>query len=164
MSELQIRPATAEDCPLILEFILELATYEKLRHECVVTVPLLKESLFTDQPKVFCVLAEYGGKPAGFALYFFNFSTFLGRHGLYLEDLFVRPEFRGLGIGKSLLLHLAKVCREQGLGRFEWSVLDWNEPAIEFYRSLGAMPMDEWTVFRLNQEALQQLPPISSVS
>lgn len=143
--------------PLILAFIRELAEYEKLRHEAVVTEAQLRETLFGPRPYAEVVLAEVEGEALGFALYFHNYSTFLGRPGLYLEDLYVRPEARGMGIGRRLLVHLARVARERGCGRMEWSVLDWNEPAIGFYRALDARPMDEWTVFRLTGEALAAL-------
>jgi GNAT superfamily N-acetyltransferase len=153
---LALRPVTPADVPLVLQFIRDIADYEKLAHEVVADEPLLREALFPadGRPAAHCVLAHWDGAPAGFALYFFNFSTFLSRRGLYLEDLFVRPEFRGRGIGKALLLHLARLANEQGCGRMEWTVLDWNKPAIDFYRSLGAVPMDEWTVYRLSGPAL----------
>jgi GNAT superfamily N-acetyltransferase len=153
---LNLRPATPADVPLVLQFIRDIAEYEKLAHEVVADEALLHEALFPSagSPAAHCVLADWDGAPAGFALYFFNFSTFLSRRGLYLEDLFVRPDFRGRGIGKALLLHLARLANEQGCGRMEWTVLDWNRPAIDFYRSLGAVPMDEWTVHRLSGPAL----------
>ena len=148
---LRIRPAVEDDVPLVLTFIRELAEYERLRHEVVATEELIREALFGPRPYAEVVFAELDGQPVGFALFFHNFSTFVGRPGLYLEDLYVRPEFRGLGIGRRLLVHLATIAKERGCGRMEWSVLDWNEPAIRFYRSLGARPMDEWTVFRLTE-------------
>jgi GNAT superfamily N-acetyltransferase len=157
VATLRIRPAQERDVPLILAFIRELAEYEKLRHEAVVTEAQLRETLFGPRPYAEVVLAEVEGEALGFALYFHNYSTFLGRPGLYLEDLYVRPEARGMGIGRRLLVHLARVARERGCGRMEWSVLDWNEPAIGFYRALDARPMDEWTVFRLTGEALAAL-------
>ena len=156
-SALVIRPATVADVPLILRFIKGLADYERLPHEVVATEELLHETLFGPQPGAEVRLAELGGEPVGFALFFHNFSTFLGRPGLYLEDLFVLPEARGRGVGRALLVHLAAVARERGCGRFEWSVLDWNEPAIGFYRSLGAQPMDDWTVYRVAGPALDRL-------
>jgi GNAT superfamily N-acetyltransferase len=149
-----IRPATAADVPLILNFIRDLAAYEKLSHEVSATGETLRRTLFTDPAAAQVVIAEVGGQPAGFALYFFNYSTFLAKPGLYLEDLFVKPEFRGNGTGKALLLHLAQIANARGCGRMEWSVLDWNEPAKGFYRSLGAVPLDDWRIFRLTGSAL----------
>jgi GNAT superfamily N-acetyltransferase len=153
---IEIRRATPADVPLILRFIRELADYEKLSHEVAATEDTLRATLFpaSGAPAAECVLASVDGEAAGFALYFFNYSTFLARPGLYLEDLFVSPARRGSGVGKALLLHLAKLANERGCGRMEWSVLDWNQPAIDFYRSLGAVPMSEWTVFRLTGDAL----------
>ena len=153
-----IRPATPADVPLILEFIRALADYEKLAHECEATEGQLRATLFPADrhPVAQCVLAFDGGAPAGFALYFFNFSTFLARPSLYLEDLFVKPEFRGRGLGKALLLHLAKHANARGCGRMEWSVLDWNQPAIDFYESLGARRMTDWTLCRLTGPSLAQ--------
>lgn len=155
--ELVIKKACKNDTPLILSFIRQLAEYEKMSDEVVATEELMEEVLFGSNPAAEVVLAYYGEEPAGFAIYFFNFSTFVGRPGLYLEDLFVKPELRGKGIGKALLIHLAKIALERKCGRFEWSVLDWNEPAINFYKSLGAKPMDEWTVFRVDGEKLKSL-------
>ncbi|MDE2182777.1 MAG: GNAT family N-acetyltransferase [Alphaproteobacteria bacterium] len=152
-----IRSARPGDEGLILSFIRDLAVYEKLAHEVAASEADIRARLFCDNPRAFCDIAEVDGAPAGFAIWFFNFSTFLGRHGLYLEDLFVRPEFRGAGVGKALLAHLARRAVAEGCGRFEWWVLDWNEPAIAFYKSLGAEPMAEWTVFRLTGEALERL-------
>lgn len=152
-----IRAATAADVPTILELITDLAIYERMLDQVVATPEGLTEALFGERPHAECVLAERDGSAVGFALFFHNFSTFLARRGLYLEDLFVRPEHRGCGAGKALLVHLARLAVERGCGRFEWSVLDWNEPAIGFYRSLGAVPMDEWTVFRLTGDALNKL-------
>ena len=152
-----IRPATAADTPLILALIRGLADYEKLSGEVTATEEQLRATLFPAEgaPVAHCLLAfTDGGAPAGFALYFFNYSTFLAKPGLYLEDLFVQPEFRGLGIGKALLLHLAKLANTRGCGRMEWSVLDWNTPAIEFYESLGARRMREWQICRLTGESL----------
>lgn len=156
---LEIRPAAPADAPLILQFIRDIAAYEKLAHEVVATEEKISRTLFPSDgssPDARCALAFADGAPAGFAIYFFNYSTFLAQPGLYLEDLFVKPELRGRGYGKALLLHLAKIANARGCGRMEWSVLDWNKPAIDFYRSLGAVPMDEWTVFRLTGEALRR--------
>ena len=155
--ELLIRPSTSEDVPLILDFIRGIAEYEKLSHEVTATEADIRESLFGKRPAAECVLAFWDGKPGGFAVFFHNFSTFLGKAGLYLEDLFVKPEFRGKGIGKALLFHLAGIARERECGRFEWAVLDWNTPAIEFYKKLGAKPMDEWTIFRLDKKGIARL-------
>jgi GNAT superfamily N-acetyltransferase len=149
-----IRPATAADVPLILELIRCLADYEKLSHEVVATEEALRLQLFGPAPAAHVVIAEAEGRPAGFALYFFNFSTFLAKPGLYLEDLFVKAEFRGRGIGKALLLHLAKLANTRGCGRMEWTVLDWNEPAIRFYESLGAERKLAWQICRLTGPAL----------
>lgn len=151
---LNIRAAERSDTALILELIRGLAEYEKLSHEVVATPELLEKWLFGERPVAEVLIAEWEGLPRGFALFFHNFSTFLGRPGFYLEDLYVQPEFRGRGIGKALLLRLARLAVERGYGRVEWSVLDWNEPAIRFYKSLGAKPMDEWTVFRLTGDGL----------
>ena len=154
---LGIRSAVAADAAQIVRFIADLAAYEKLSHEARATEADIRHDLFGDQPKVFCEIAEWDGRPVGFALWFYSFSTFRGRHGLYLEDLFVEPEARGLGIGKSLLVHLAQRCVREGLGRLEWWVLDWNEPSIEFYKSQGGVMQDEWTKVRLDGPALQRL-------
>ncbi|MEK7254836.1 MAG: GNAT family N-acetyltransferase [Bacteroidota bacterium] len=154
---LQILPASEKDIPLILQFIKELAEYERLSHVVVATEEMLHDALFGHRKVAEVLLAFWEGQPAGFALFFFNFSTFLARPGIYLEDLFVRPEFRRKSIGKALLIALAKLAMERNCGRLEWSVLDWNEPAIDFYKSLGAVPMDEWTVFRLTGEGLEKL-------
>ena len=155
---LAIRPATAADVPLILEFIRGLADYEKLLHEVEATEESLRATLFpaNGRPAAECVLALLDGAPAGFAIYFTTYSTFLAKPGLYLEDLFVRPELRGRGLGKALILHLAKLANARGYGRFEWSVLDWNQPAIEFYEALGARRMREWQICRLAGAALEQ--------
>ena len=152
---LNIRAAERGDTALILDLIRGLAEYEKLSHEVVATPELLEKWLFGERPVAEVLIAEWEGAPRGFALFFHNFSTFLGLPGFYLEDLFVQPEFRGRGIGKALLLRLARLAVERGYGRVEWSVLDWNEPAIQFYKSLGAKPMDEWTIFRLTGDSLQ---------
>ncbi|NOT87100.1 MAG: GNAT family N-acetyltransferase [Lysobacter sp.] len=152
-----IRPAGVADTGRILAFIRELAEYEKLPHEVVADEAGLAAQLFGERPHAEVLIAEVDGVPAGFALFFHNFSTFVGKPGLYLEDLFVRPGFRGLGLGKRLMLRLAQIAIERDCGRFEWSVLDWNQPAIDFYRSLGAVSMDEWTMQRVSGEALRTL-------
>lgn len=152
-----IRPAAREDVGQILAFIRELAEYEKLAHEAVADEAGLAAQLFGATPRAEVLIAEVDGQAAGFALFFHNFSTFLGKPGLYLEDLFVRPAFRGLGLGKTLMVRLAQLAVERDCGRFEWSVLDWNQPAIDFYRSLGAVGMDEWTVQRVAGDALAAL-------
>jgi GNAT superfamily N-acetyltransferase len=154
---LSIRPAKASDAALIFRFIRELAEYERLALEVDATAVDIAQALFGPNPRVFADIAEWEGEPAGFALWFYNFSTFRGRHGIYLEDLFVRPEMRSKGIGRALLRHLARRCLTEGLARLEWWVLDWNEPALKVYRSIGAIPMDEWTVQRVTGEALQRL-------
>lgn len=156
-SEITIRPAREDDAATLLRLIRALAEYERLADQVVATEAGLRESLFGATPRAEAVLAEAGGDAIGFALWFHNFSTFLGRHGLYLEDLFVLPEWRSRGVGRALLVHLARIAVERGCGRMEWSVLDWNAPAIGFYRRLGAVPMDEWTVYRLTGEALTRL-------
>jgi GNAT superfamily N-acetyltransferase len=152
-----IRDATRDDVPLLLAMIRRLAEYERLLHEVVATEDLLREHLFDAPRGAAAVIAEEAGTPVGMALYFHNFSTFLGRPGLYLEDLFVVPEARGRGYGKALMVHLARVAKARGCGRFEWWVLDWNRPAIDFYRSIGAVGMDEWTVQRVAGAALDAL-------
>jgi GNAT superfamily N-acetyltransferase len=149
MDKLMIREAERRDVPLIIEFITELAIYEKLLDEVVVTPDFLSEQLF-EKKLSYCVLAFEETTPVGFALYFYNYSTFVGRNGLYLEDLFVRAAFRSKGYGKALLQHLIDIARTKQCGRMEWAVLDWNKPAIDFYKKLGARAMDEWTVFRLD--------------
>lgn len=154
---IELRTATPDDVGLILDFIRQLAEYEKLSHEVVADEALLRQTLFGDRQVAEVVIASYDGEPAGFALFFHNFSTFLGRPGIYLEDLFVIPRLRGRGIGRVLLSHLAKLALERGCGRLEWWVLDWNEPAIRFYERLGAQEMDEWTVFRLTGPTLKEL-------
>jgi GNAT superfamily N-acetyltransferase len=153
----QIREAEVEDVPIILELIRDLATYERAPDEVVVTEEQLVDVLFGERPVAEVLLAFEEQSPVGFAVYFYNFSTWLGRAGLYLEDLFVKPEKRGKGYGRALLVELAKIARDRGCGRMEWAVLDWNEPAIEFYRALGAKPMNEWTVFRLTREEIARL-------
>ena len=154
---LSIRPAAPADLPLIAGFIRDLAEYEKLSHEVRFDEAKLGENLFGARPYAEVVIGELGGTPQGFALFFHNFSTFEGRPGLYLEDLFVRPEARGSGLGKALLAHLAKLCVERDCARLEWWVLDWNAPSIGFYQSLGAKLMDEWTVMRVDGDALANL-------
>ena len=153
----EIRPATAADVPTILALIRELAEFEHLAHEVVASEDGLREALFGRQPGAEVIIGQVGDDVVGFALFFANFSTFLGRPGLYLEDLYVRPKFRGQGHGEQLLRHLARLCVERNYGRLEWSVLDWNQRAINFYKALGAQPLDEWTAFRVTGEALTQL-------
>ena len=155
--QIHLRPAHTGDTAQILSFIRELADYEKLAHEVVADEATLAAQLFGDRPAAEVVIAEVEGQPAGFALFFHNFSTFLGQRGLYLEDLYVKPDFRGLGLGRRLMIHLAKLAVERNCGRFEWWVLDWNAPAIGFYGELGAKPMDEWTVQRVSGDALAAL-------
>jgi GNAT superfamily N-acetyltransferase len=152
-----IRPAVAADVGRILAFIRELAEYEKLSHEAVADEAGLTAQLFSDHPRAEVLIADVDGTAAGFALFFHNFSTFVGKPGLYLEDLFVSPVFRGHGLGKRLMLRLAQIAVERDCGRFEWSVLDWNQPAIDFYRSLGAVGMDAWTIQRVSGDALRAL-------
>ncbi len=155
--DLRIAPAAESDVSLILKFIRDLAEYEKLSHQVVATEEHIREHVFGPNPVAEVLLAYWQGVPVGIALYFRNFSTFLGQAGIYLEDLFVEPAYRGKGIGKALLIRLAEIAVERGYGRLEWSVLDWNTPSIEFYRSLGALPMDEWTRYRLTGEPLTRL-------
>jgi GNAT superfamily N-acetyltransferase len=152
-----IRRAEARDVPQILAFIRDLAEYERLSHECVATEQHLRDSLFGTRPHAEVVFACLDGEPVGFALFFHNYSTFLAQPGIFLEDLFVRPQARGHGVGKLLLQWLARTALERGCGRLEWNVLDWNEPAIGFYKKLGARPMDEWTTFRVTGAELQTL-------
>jgi GNAT superfamily N-acetyltransferase len=156
-----IRPAMADDVPIILELIRALATYERAPNEVTATEKGLMEVLFGEKPAAEVLLAFEKDRAVGFAVFFHNFSTWLGRPGLYLEDLFVRPEDRGKGYGRALLVDLAKIARERGCGRMEWAVLTWNEPAINFYRKLGAKPMDEWTVFRLTRDGIARLADAS---
>ncbi len=151
-----IRSATPADAALVLSFIRALADYEKLTGEVTATEEQLRRTLFAEPPVAYCVIGFVDETPVGFALYFFNYSTFLAKPGLYLEDLFVLPEFRGHGYGKALLLHLAKLANARGCGRMEWSVLDWNQPSIEFYERLGAKRMLEWQICRLTGAALTQ--------
>jgi GNAT superfamily N-acetyltransferase len=154
---LLIRRARPDEAGLVLSLVRELAEYEKLLHEVEATESDIAAALFGDNPRLFCDIAEWNGEVAGFAVWFINFSTFSGRSGIYLEDLFVRPAQRGKGIGKALLSHLAKQCLANGWSRLQWAVLDWNTPSIEFYKSLGAVLMDEWTVCRVGGEALTAL-------
>ena len=151
---LAIRPAQPADTGLIFTLVRELADYEKLQGEVDATPEAIAAALFAPEPKLYCDIAEWAGAPAGFAVWFLNFSTFRGRHGIYLEDLFVRPAYRGKGIGKALMRRLAQHCVERDLARFEWAVLDWNAPSITFYQSVGAQVMDEWKICRLSGAAL----------
>jgi len=154
---MKIVRALPQDCEVILELIKDLAEYEKAPHEVKATVKDLEATLFSFQSSAFCDLVKVDGETVGFAIWFLNYSTWQGKYGIYLEDLFIKPEFRGAGYGKALLKHLAKLCIENGYGRLQWWVLDWNKPAIDFYLSLGAKAMDEWTVFRVSGDALQNL-------
>jgi len=156
-NEFQIRPARVEDVPIILELIRDLATYERAPNEVTATEEQLVDALFGERPAAEVLIVFEGKSAVGFAVYSYNFSTWLGRPGLYLEDLFVKPEKRGKGYGRALLIELAKIARDRGCGRMEWAVLDWNEPAIKFYRALGAKPMHEWTVFRLARDEIARL-------
>src|SRR5438045_5955059 len=156
-TDFKIRAAHVADVPIILQLIRDLATYERAPNEVWATEEQLVDVLFGEKPAAEVLLAFENETAVGFAVFFHNFSTWLGRPGLYLEDLFVKPEARGKGYGRSLLVHLAKIARDRGCGRMEWAVLDWNEPAIQFYRALGATPMDEWTVFRLKREGIIKL-------
>ena len=157
MSTIEIRPATPEDCSLILRFITELAIYEEAEDEVVATEDDIRNTLYAADSKTSAVICELDKQPVGFAVYFFNYSTWLGKHGLYLEDLYVSPQHRGSGAGKALLKYLAKIAVSKGCGRFERSVLDWNEPAIKFYQSIGAEPQNEWVAYRLTGKALVDL-------
>jgi len=156
-SSIAIHRARPDEIALIVSLIRELADYEKLLHEVEATQATIAAALFCDHPRLYCEIAEWNGAPVGFAVWFNNFSTFSGRSGIYLEDLFVRPAQRGKGIGKALLAHLARECVANGWSRLQWSVLDWNTPSIEFYKSLGAVLMDEWTVCRIGGPALAAL-------
>lgn len=158
---LKIVPATERDLALVLTFIRKLAEYEKLSHQVVATEDLLREGLFGERRVAEVVLAHLDDEPVGFALYFHNFSTFVGRAGIYLEDLFVEPHHRGKGVGKALLAYVANLAVQRRCGRFEWAVLDWNTPSIEFYKSLGAVPLDDWTLFRLTGDALHRVAKLS---
>jgi GNAT superfamily N-acetyltransferase len=153
----EIRAATESDVPLILQFIRDLAIYEKLEHKVVATEDSLRHTLFGNPRFAEVIFASVDGAAVGFALFFHNYSTFLGQPGIYLEDLFVKPEMRGRGYGKALLAYLARLAKERGCGRVEWAVLNWNTPSIEFYKSIGAVPMDDWSVFRLIGDALNNL-------
>jgi GNAT superfamily N-acetyltransferase len=154
---LNIRRARPDETGLVLSLVRELAKYEKLLHEVSATEADIAAALFGSDPRLFCEIAEWGGEPVGFAVWFFNFSTFSGRAGIYLEDLFVRPAYRGKGIGKALLAYLASECVANGWARLQWAVLDWNTPSIQFYKSLGAVMVDEWTGCRLDGPALTAL-------
>lgn len=154
---LTIRPAQPGDEALVLSFIKALAEYERLLDKVVATEETVREALFIEHPRLFCLIAEWDGEPAGFAVWFYNYSTFLARHGIYIEDLFVKPEFRGRDIGTSLLTDLAARAAREGCGRLEWSVLNWNVDAIKFYETLGARPVEGWTVYRLSGDALKAL-------
>ena len=156
-NSIRIREATIKDAPLILSFIKEIAEYEKLRNEVIATEDDIRENLFGSRKYAEVLIAEYENEPAGQALFFHNFSTFVGRPGIYLEDLFVRPKFRGKGIGKALLLKLIELAEIRNCGRVEWCVLDWNEPAIKFYKKLGAVSMDGWTIFRVSEDKYQKI-------
>ena len=154
---LSIRPARPGEAALALQFVRELAEYEKLTHEVAATEAMIDAALFGDNPRVFCDFAEWDGAPVGFAVWLFDYSTFSGRFGIYLEDIFVRPAFRSRGIGKALMAHLARRCVENGWARLQWSVLDWNAPSIDFYKSLGAVLLDDWTGCRVSGNALTRL-------
>jgi GNAT superfamily N-acetyltransferase len=155
--DFEIKPATEGDTPLILSFIKKLAVYEKLAHKVTATEDILRETLFGERRYAEVVIGYRLGEPVGFALFFHNYSTFLGKPGIYLEDLFVDKEHRGKGFGRALLVYLAKLTKERNCGRLEWAVLNWNEPSINFYKALGSAPMNEWTVFRLTGDALDKL-------
>jgi GNAT superfamily N-acetyltransferase len=161
-NDLIIRNAEASDAETVLFFIKQLADYEKLSHEVIATPEKLKENLFSDDSNANAILAYYQEKPVGFALYFYNFSTFLGKKGIYLEDLFVLPEMRGKGFGKKLFLHLISIAHKNNCGRFEFSVLDWNVPSIKFYKNLGAESMDDWTTFRIDENGINKLTETNS--
>ena len=158
---LKVIPATERDVPLVFSFIRKLAEYERLLDQVVATEELLREGLFGAHPAAEVVLAYLHDQPVGFALYFHTFSTFVGRSGIYLEDLFVEPTHRGLGVGKALLAYVANLAVDRGCGRFEWSVLDWNTPSIDFYMGLGALPLDDWTRYRLTGDALHRVAKLS---
>lgn len=156
-ADFRIRPGTVADAPLILSLIKELAAYERLAHEVVATEDDIRRSLFGDRPMAETLIGEHDGVAVGFALFFYSFSTFLGKPGIYLEDLYVKPEYRGNGFGRRMLAHIAKLAEERNCGRYEWSVLDWNEPAIRIYAKLNAKPMKEWILYRLTGNALKKL-------
>jgi len=155
--KIEIRPAVPADIPLILSLIRELAEYEQMLNQCIPTPELLHDNLFGAKPKAEARIGLLDGKPVGFALFFHNFSTFLARPGIYLEDIYVQPAARGKGVGQALLKDVARIAVERNCGRLEWSVLDWNEPSIQFYKAMGAVPMSEWTVYRVTGAALQKL-------
>jgi GNAT superfamily N-acetyltransferase len=155
--QLKIRDAVQADLPKILQFIKDLAEYEKAPNEVVLSISDLEQSLFGANPQVYCLIAELGNEVAGFAVWHLNYSTWLGKHGIYLEDLYVDPKYRGQGHGKALLRKLAQICIERGYKRLQWWVLDWNQSAIDFYKSIGAEPMDQWTVFRVSGSSLEKL-------
>ena len=163
-TDFKIRAARLADVPIILELIRDLATYERAPNEVTATEEQLVAVLFGEKPVAEVLLAFEGKSPVGFAVFFHNFSTWLGRPGLYLEDLFVKPEARGKGYGHALLVELARIARDRGCGRMEWAVLDWNDPAIQFYRKLGAKPMEEWTVFRLTRDGIAELATSESIA
>jgi GNAT superfamily N-acetyltransferase len=156
-NELTIRKAEKSDAPLILSFIKEIANYEKLSHEVTATEKDIQENLFGDVKYAEVLIAEYENEPVGYALFFYNFSTFTGKPGIYLEDLFIKPKYRGKGIGKTLLLRLIEIAKDKNCGRVEWCVLDWNEPAINFYKNLGAVPMDGWSIFRVTEDKFEKI-------
>ena len=164
IADFQIRSARVEDVPIILELIRDLATYERAPEEVTATEEQLVDVLFGERPAAEVLLAFEGNLAVGFAIYFYNFSTWLARPGLYLEDLFVKPEKRGKGYGRALLVELAKIARDRGCGRMEWAVLNWNEQAIKFYQSLGAKPMNEWTVFRLTRDEIARLADAADIA
>ena len=159
----QIKFATVDDVPLILKFIKELAEYEKLLHKVVATEASLRNTLFGDHVHAEVIIAYYENKPIGFSLFFHNYSTFLGKPGIYLEDLYIQPEARGKGFGKQMLVYLAKLAKERNCGRLEWWVLDWNKSAIKFYESIGAEPMSDWTVYRVDEQALEDLSDLEMI-
>ncbi|MCG2628728.1 GNAT family N-acetyltransferase [Bradyrhizobium sp. WYCCWR 13023] len=159
---LNIRRARSDEAGLVLDFVRELAAYEKLSHEVEATEADIADALFGHDPRLFCAIAEWNGEAVGFAVWFLNFSTFSGRHGVYLEDLYVRPSHRGKGLGKALLIYLARECVDNGWSRLQWAVLDWNAPSIAFYKSLGAAMMDDWTLCRVTGPALTRLAGGSS--
>jgi GNAT superfamily N-acetyltransferase len=162
LKNFEIRPAAEVDTPLILSFIKKLAVYEKLASKVTATEAILRETLFGERRYAEVVIGYHEGEPVGFALFFHNYSTFLGKPGVYLEDLYVDEEHRGKGFGKAILIYLAKLAKERNCGRLEWSVLTWNEPSINFYKSLGASPLDDWTVFRLTGDALDKLANVGA--
>ena len=157
ISRITVRPATEADLPLILQLIRELADYERLADQCIATIDLLRQHIFGPRPVAEVRIGSLDGVPVGFTLFFHNFSTFLSRPGIYIEDIYVQPHARGKGVGKALLREVARLALERNCGRLEWSVLDWNEPSINFYKSVGAVPMSEWTVFRVTGDALKKL-------